>query len=47
VVERLSYDKIEEIFKQGLHSYLNELSDMFGLIGSDIARNYFYYAVVA
>jgi len=47
VVERLSYDKIEEIFKQGLHSYLNELSDMFRLIGSDIARNYFYYAVVA
>jgi uncharacterized alpha-E superfamily protein len=47
VVERLSYDKIEEIFKQGLHSYLNELSDMFASIGSDIARNYFYYAVVA
>jgi uncharacterized alpha-E superfamily protein len=47
VVERLSYDKIGEIFKQGLHNYLNELSDMFGLIGSDIARNYFYYAVVA
>ena len=47
VVERLSYDKIEEIFKQGLHSYLNELSDMLALIGSDIARNYFYYAVVA
>src|SRR5580704_14074137 len=47
VVERLSYDRIEEIFKQGLHSYLNELSAMFALIGSDIARNYFYYAVVA
>jgi uncharacterized alpha-E superfamily protein len=47
VVERLSYDKIEEIFKQGLHSYLNELQDLFGLIGSDIARSYFYYAVVA
>ena len=46
VVERLSYDKIEEIFKQGLHSYLNDFSDMFGLIGSDIARNYFYYVVV-
>jgi hypothetical protein len=26
---------------------LNELSAMFALIGSDIARNYFYYAVVA
>jgi uncharacterized alpha-E superfamily protein len=47
VVDRLSYDKIDEIFKQGLHSYLTELSDMFALIGSDIARNYFYYAVVA
>jgi uncharacterized alpha-E superfamily protein len=47
VVERLNYDKIEEIFKQGLHSYLSELSEMFGLMGSDIARNYFYYAVVA
>jgi uncharacterized alpha-E superfamily protein len=47
VVDRLSYDKIEEIFKQGLHSYLNELSDMFASIGSDIARTYFYYAVVA
>jgi uncharacterized alpha-E superfamily protein len=47
VVDRLSYDKIEEIFQQGLHSYLRELSDMFALIGGDIARNYFYYAVVA
>jgi uncharacterized alpha-E superfamily protein len=47
IVERLSYDKIEEIFKQGLHSYLNELSGMFSSIGSDIARNYFYYAVGA
>jgi uncharacterized alpha-E superfamily protein len=47
VSERLSYDTIEEIFQQGLHSYLKELSDMFGSIGSDIARNYFYYAVVA
>lgn len=47
LVDRLSYDKIEEIFKQGLHSYLNELSDMFASIGSDIARTYFYYAVVA
>lgn len=47
LVERLSYDKIEEIFKQGLHGYLNELSDMFNSIGSDIARTYFYYAVVA
>jgi uncharacterized alpha-E superfamily protein len=47
VAERLSYDKIEEIFNHGLHSYLNELLDMFSSMGSDIARNYFYYAVVA
>ena len=47
VAERLSYDKIEEIFEYGLHTYLRELSDMFTLIGSDIARSYFYYAVVA
>ncbi len=47
VVERLRYDKMEEIFKQGLHSYLNELLRMCGAIGEDIARTYFYYAVVA
>jgi uncharacterized alpha-E superfamily protein len=47
VVDRLRYDRIEEIFQQGLHNYLQELSDMFALIGSDIARTYFYYAVVA
>ena len=47
MVERLRYDRIEEIFQQGLHSYLNELLGMCGLIGEDIARTYFYYAVVA
>jgi len=47
LVDRLSYDKIGEIFKQGLHGYLNELVNMCGLIGDDIARTYFYYAVVA
>ena len=46
-MERLSYDKVEEIFKQGLHSYLSELLGMCGSIGDDIARTYFYYAVVA
>jgi len=30
-----------------LHSYLNDLSHLFSLIGSDITRTYFYYAVVA
>lgn len=47
VVERLSYDTVEEIFSQGLHGYLNELLRACGSIGEDIARTYFYYAVVA
>ena len=47
VVERLRYDRVDEIFKQGLHSYLDELLRMCGAIGEDIARTYFYYAVVA
>jgi uncharacterized alpha-E superfamily protein len=47
IVERLNYDKVNEIFKQGLHDYLNSLLHMFGSIGDHIARTYFYYAVVA
>ncbi len=47
VLERLRYDKIDEIFRQGLHPYLNELQRMCAAIGDDIARSYFYYAVVA
>jgi uncharacterized alpha-E superfamily protein len=47
VVERLSYDNIGEIFERGLHGYLNDLVHMCGSIGDDIARTYFYYAVVA
>jgi uncharacterized alpha-E superfamily protein len=47
IVQRLSYDRVDEIFKQGLHSYLRELLRIFGAIGDDIARTYFYYAVVA
>ncbi|MBZ5695110.1 MAG: alpha-E domain-containing protein [Acidobacteriia bacterium] len=47
VVERLRYDRVDEIFKQGLHGYLNDLLRMCGAIGDDIARTYFYYAVVA
>jgi uncharacterized alpha-E superfamily protein len=47
VVERLRYDRIGDIFDQGLHGYLNDLLNMFGSIGEDIARTYFYYAVVA
>jgi uncharacterized alpha-E superfamily protein len=47
LVDRLSYDRISEIFSQGLHGYLNDLLGMCGAIGGDIARTYFYYAVVA
>jgi len=47
LLERLRYDRIDEIFRQGLHSYLNELLRMCEAIGEDIARTYFYYAVVA
>jgi uncharacterized alpha-E superfamily protein len=46
VLERLRYDRITEIFHLGLHSYLSEMLQMCGAIGEDIARNYFYYAVV-
>src|ERR1700730_17524118 len=47
LVERLSYDKVEEIFQHGLHGYLNEILGLCGSIGDDIARTYFYYAAVA
>ncbi len=47
VLESLRYDKIDEIFKRGLHPYLLELLKMCRAIGEDIARTYFYYAVVA
>ncbi|HUO35117.1 MAG TPA: alpha-E domain-containing protein [Candidatus Acidoferrum sp.] len=47
LLERLRYDKIEEVFQQGLHNYLSSLLRMTEAIGFDIARTYFYYAVVA
>jgi uncharacterized alpha-E superfamily protein len=47
VVERLSYDTVDEIFNMGLHTYLSELLDLCCLIGDDIARTYFYYAVAS
>jgi uncharacterized alpha-E superfamily protein len=47
VLEGLRYDKIDEIFKLGLHSYLREVLRLCRLIGEDIARTYFFYAVVA
>jgi uncharacterized alpha-E superfamily protein len=47
VLESLRYDKISDIFERGLHVYLSGLLKVFRSIGEDIARTYFYYAVVA
>jgi uncharacterized alpha-E superfamily protein len=47
VLQRLRYDKIDEIFKLGLHQYLADLLHMFNAIGDAIARTYFYYGAAA
>jgi len=47
VLESLCYDKIEDIFNHGLRSHLSSLLKMCLAIDEDIARTYFYYAVVA
>jgi len=47
VLEGLHYQTVEEIFARGLHAYLSGLLRSFREIGHDIARTYFYYAVVA
>ena len=47
VLESLRYDTIEEILSRGLHLYLADLVRSFRSIGEEIARTYFYYAVVA
>jgi uncharacterized alpha-E superfamily protein len=47
LLESLRYDRVEEIFTQGLHVYLTELQRTCRGIGEHIARSYFYYAVVA
>jgi len=47
VLESLRYDKIGDIFQRGLHLYLSDLLRVFRSVGEDIARTYFYYAVVA
>jgi len=47
VLERLRYDRIDEILKNGLHEYLTELIRMFNAIGQAIATTYFYYAGAA
>ena len=45
VLERLRYDRIDEIFKEGLHHYLDDLLRMCDSIGKAIATTYFYYGV--
>jgi len=47
VLERLRYDRIDEILQTGLHSYLTEIIRLFNSIGEAIARSYFYYALPA
>jgi uncharacterized alpha-E superfamily protein len=47
VLESLRYDKIDDIFRRGLHSYMGDLLSLFRSIHEDIARTYLYYAVVA
>jgi uncharacterized alpha-E superfamily protein len=47
VLERLTYDSIEEIFDGGLHNFLTDLQSICRNIGEQITRTYFYYAVVA
>lgn len=47
VLERLRYDRIDEILRNGLHGYLTDLIRMFNTIGEAIVRTYFYYAVPA
>jgi len=47
ILEGLRYDTIDEILKQGLRSYLSDILRTCRAIGEDIARTYFYYAVVA
>ncbi len=47
MLESLRYDTIEDIFKRGLHAYLQYLMTMCRAIGEDIAHSYFYYGVTA
>jgi len=47
LLESLRYDRIDEIFERGLHSYLTELLEATLRIGEEIARSYFYYKVSA
>ena len=43
VLESLRYDTVEDVFRWGLHTYLNVLLANCRSIGEDIAHTYFYY----
>ena len=43
----LAYDRIEDVFARGLHSFLTEMQKTLRQIGHHVARTYFYYATVA
>ncbi|HTQ53014.1 MAG TPA: alpha-E domain-containing protein [Bryobacteraceae bacterium] len=47
LLESLRYDRIEDIFARGLHTFLTDLQKTCRGIGEQVARKYFYYAVVA
>jgi uncharacterized alpha-E superfamily protein len=44
--ETFLYDRMEDIFERGLHSVLRDVQHTCRSIGEQIARTYFYYAVV-
>ena len=46
-LQTLIYDRMEDIFARGLHRFLADLQKTCRQIGEQIARSYFYYAVVA
>jgi uncharacterized alpha-E superfamily protein len=45
--DTLVYDRIEDIFKRGLHGFLDDLQKTCRAIGEHISHKYFYYAGVA
>jgi uncharacterized alpha-E superfamily protein len=47
VLERLRYDRIDDIFRGSIHDYLADLIHHFNAIGEAIGQAYFYYEVVA
>jgi uncharacterized alpha-E superfamily protein len=45
--DSLKYDRIEDIFARGLHSFLADVQKICRAIGEHVARTYFYYEVGA